>query len=63
MVSGTDLFYGLFNNLAIFIVLVAVYGLLINNIEKVSVFIRQAMIGFSFGLFAIGLYVCQNTSR
>lgn len=54
MVSGTDLFYGLFNNLAIFIVLVAVYGLLINNIEKVSVFIRQAMIGFSFGLFAIG---------
>ena len=54
MVSGTDLFYGLFNNMAIFIVLIAVYGLLISNLEKSAVFIRKALVGFSFGLFAIG---------
>ncbi|BBO75549.1 hypothetical protein DSCW_29660 [Desulfosarcina widdelii] len=54
MVSGTDLFYGLFNNMAIFIVLIAVYGFLISTFEESAKFTRQALVGFTFGLFAIG---------
>ena len=54
MVSGTDLFLGLFNNLAIFIVLVAVYGVFVRYFEKSPLLKRQTIIGFSFGLFAIG---------
>jgi two-component system cell cycle sensor histidine kinase/response regulator CckA len=58
MISGTALFLGLFNNLAIFIVLVAVYGVLNSHFEKSALLTRQAVVGFSFGLFAIGcMYV------
>ena len=54
MVSGTDLFLGLFNNLALFIILVAVYGILNSYFEKSAMLTRQAVVGFVFGLFAIG---------
>jgi PAS domain S-box-containing protein len=54
MVSGTDLFLGLFNNLALFIILVAVYGILNSYFEKSALLTRQAVVGFVFGLFAIG---------
>lgn len=58
MVSGTALFFGLFNNLAIFIILVAVYGALNSRFETSGVYRRQVAIGISFGLFAIGcMYV------
>jgi PAS domain S-box-containing protein len=57
MVSGSHLFFGLFNNLAIFIILVAVYGALNSTFEKSTSIIRQAVIGCTFGLFAIG---CMN---
>lgn len=53
MVSGTNLFLGLFNNLAIFIILVAVYGALNSHFEKSALLTRQAAVGFIFGLFAI----------
>ena len=54
MVSGTSLFFGLFNNLAIFIALVAIYGTLIGHFEKSNQYKQQIALGFSFGLFAIG---------
>ena len=54
MVSGTHLFFGLFNNLALFILLVAVYGILNSYLEKSALLTRQTVVGFVFGLFAIG---------
>lgn len=58
MASGTDLFLGLFNNLAIFIILVAVYGAANSYFEKSTPFRRQTVVGFIFGLFAIScMYV------
>jgi PAS domain S-box-containing protein len=54
MVSGTDLFLGLFNNLALFIVLVAVYGILNSYFENAALLTRQTVVGFVFGLFAVG---------
>jgi PAS domain S-box-containing protein len=53
LVAGTDLFLSLFNNLAIFIVLIAVYGFLNSHFEKDTLIKRQSVIGFCFGLFAI----------
>lgn len=53
MVSGTDLFLGLLNNLVVLIVLVAAYGVLINRIEHVGAYARQAILGAVFGGFAI----------
>jgi PAS domain S-box-containing protein len=53
MLSGTDLFLGLFNNLAIFILLVAVYGVLNARFENSTSTTRRAAIGLCFGLFAI----------
>lgn len=53
MVSGTSLFLGLFNNLAFFIVLVAVYGVLIRYLDKSTLSIRQGMTGLVFGILAI----------
>jgi PAS domain S-box-containing protein len=53
MISGTTLFFGLFNNLAIFIILVAVYGVLNSYFEKSALLTRQVVVGFFFGLFAI----------
>jgi len=57
MISGTDLFLGLFNNLAIFIVLVAVYGSLNIYFEGSSPGLRAAGMGICFGLTAI---VCMH---
>ncbi len=54
MVTGTELFLGLVNNLAIFIALVAVYGTLIGHIDNVDGMRRQLILGLSFGLFAVG---------
>ncbi len=57
MVSGTPLFVALFNNLAIFIALVAVYGAMVGNFAENRDHTRQLVIGFAFGLFAVG---CMN---
>lgn len=54
MVSGTDLFFSLVNNLAISIIFAAVYGVLIRYLEKTPLFLKQAVIGFVFGFIAIG---------
>ena len=47
----------LFNNLAIFIILVAVYGFLNSSLEKKNPIIRQIILGFTFAIFTIG---CMN---
>lgn len=57
MISGTSLFLSLFNNLAIFIVLVAVYGVLNRYYDKSSHLTRHILIGISFGFFAV---ICMN---
>jgi len=58
MVSGLDLFLGLFSNLAIFIVLVAVYSVVNSYLEKSNPNKRQTAMGVVFGLFAIAcMYV------
>ena len=54
MVRGADLFFILFNNLAIFIALVAIYGFILARFKKVKWYNRQIIFGISFGLFAIG---------
>ncbi len=53
MVSGAPLFLGLFNNLAIFIVLIAVYGFLIKYYENSKWWTKQIALGCAFGFFAI----------
>ena len=53
MIHGTSLFFGLFNNLAIFIVLIAVYGYLNGLFNSRRSILRQALIGVSFGVIAI----------
>ena len=53
MVSGVQLFLALFNNLAMFIVLVAGYGRLYRFIEHRPPRQRQLLLGLFFGLFAI----------
>lgn len=59
MVSGVFLFVALFNNLAIFIALVAVYGILIGNVASVDGSRRQLATGLAFGLFAVGCMHAQ----
>jgi LytS/YehU family sensor histidine kinase len=54
MVLGVDLFFSLFNNLAIFIALVGVYGYLIVQLKPSTWYKRQFLLGLTFGLFAIG---------
>ena len=54
MVHGMDLFFSLFNNLAIFIALVTVYGYLLDQFKRSIWFRRQAVLGILFGIFAIG---------
>lgn len=54
MVSGAELFFSLFNNLAIFIALVTVYGYLLGQFKQSIGFRRQVVFGLSFGVFAIG---------
>ncbi len=53
MISGTDLFLGLFNNLAIFIVLAAGYGYLHGYFENRPKVLRAVCMGIVFGLAAI----------
>ena len=58
MVGGTDLFLGLFNNLAIFIVMAAIYGVMYRYLGKSPWLTRQIALGIFFGLFAVGcMYV------
>jgi PAS domain S-box-containing protein len=54
MVNGIDLFFALFNNLAIFIALIAIYSNLIVRFRHSIWFRRQLVVGLAFGLFAIG---------
>ena len=54
MVRGLELLFSLFNNLAIFIALVTVYGYLLRNFRESVWFRRQMSMGICFGLFAIG---------
>jgi len=54
MVSGIDLFFALFNNLAIFIALVAIYSYLLVQFELSKWYKRQIVFGLSFGIFAVG---------
>lgn len=58
MVSGTNLFIGLFNNLAFFILVVTLYGFLCGHLEKVSPKMRQFILGIVFGVCTIAcMYV------
>jgi PAS domain S-box-containing protein len=58
MVKGIDLFFALFQNMAIFIALVAVYSHLFAHLDQSRWFKRQIVMGLSFGFFAIvGMYV------
>jgi PAS domain S-box-containing protein len=54
MVLGVDLFFTLFNNLAIFIALVGIYGYLITRLRQSPWYIRQLLLGLVFGMFAVG---------
>lgn len=53
----SGLFYGMFSNLAIFIVMVFVYGLLVDRIPQESAFKSRVILGFSFGIFA---FICMH---
>ena len=54
MMNGIDLFIALFNNLAIFIGLVATYSYLFGRFRQSNRYRRQIILGISFGLFAVG---------
>ena len=56
MVSGAPLFYSLFNNLALFIALVAIYGSVVGSFggKTAPPWRRQAALGMLFGSFALG---------
>jgi PAS domain S-box-containing protein len=54
MTLGIDLFFSLFNNLAIFIALVVVYGYLIVQLKQASGYKRQLFLGSAFAMFAVG---------
>ncbi|MFW2374294.1 MAG: PAS domain S-box protein [Gammaproteobacteria bacterium] len=54
MIYGVELFFSLFNNLAIFIALVAIYSYLLVRFKQSSWYRRQFALGLSFGIFAIG---------
>lgn len=53
MVAGINLFLGLFNNLAIFILLAAGYGFLFTKLLNEWRIRRQIVLGCFFGFFAI----------
>ncbi len=57
LMGGTSVFFGLFSNLAVFIIMVAVYGILNESLEKRSRFRRQVILGTVFGLF---VYICMH---
>ncbi|WP_320040495.1 PAS domain S-box protein [uncultured Desulfobacter sp.] len=54
MTRGIELFFTLFNNLAIFIALIAFYHYLLRKCHKSFWVHRQLLLGISFGVFAIG---------
>ena len=54
LVIGVDLFFALFNNLAMFIALVAIYNYLIVQFRQSPWYRRQLFLGLAFGLFAVG---------
>jgi PAS domain S-box-containing protein len=54
VVSGLALFVGLFNNLALLIVFVALYGYLYDRLKILGRKRRQLLLGFMFALFALG---------
>jgi len=54
MILGVDLFFALFNNLAIFIALVGVYGYVITRLKQSPWYKRQLLLGLIFGMFAVG---------
>ena len=54
MIYGINLFFALFNNLAIFIALVTVYSYLLVQFKPSDWYKRQIVAGLSFGVFAIG---------
>ncbi len=54
MVTATELFLGLLNNLVVLILLVAIYGSIINRIDRLGSLNRQILLGLIFGAFAIG---------
>ena len=54
MIYGAELFFSLFNNLAIFIALVAIYGYVLIQFKESIWFRRQTVLGLSFGVVAIG---------
>lgn len=54
MVTATELFLGLLNNLVVLILLVAIYGTTLNRLDRLTVLNRQILLGVLFGAFAIG---------
>jgi LytS/YehU family sensor histidine kinase len=54
MVSGLTLFVGLFNNLALLIIFVTIYGFLIGRLGNARPMKRQFILGIAFALFAFG---------
>lgn len=54
MVTATEVFLGLLNNLVVLILLVAIYGSIINRIDQLSLLNQQILLGIIFGGFAIG---------
>ena len=54
MVRGIELFFALFNNLALFIALVTVYRFLLGRFRQTNRYKKQLVLGLSFGAFAIG---------
>lgn len=54
MVHGVEAFFALFENLAIFIALVAVYGYLLVRLKEAKWYTRQIVLGLTFGVFAVG---------
>ena len=53
MVSGIQLFWGLFNNLAIFILLASGYGYFFRKLINDSGIKRHIILGVLFGVFAL----------
>jgi PAS domain S-box-containing protein len=54
MSAGLALFIGLFSNLALLVILVAVYGFLLDRLASRGIVWRQVVLGFTFGLFVLG---------
>jgi PAS domain S-box-containing protein len=57
LVGGTSLFFGLFDNLAVLIILIAIYGVLVDRLDARRTIRRQAVLGLVFGIF---VYICMH---